>query len=119
MKTLIILLSILFLINCKKDDPEPNCQWERASSRLNLIDAKYGRDPACPLGKSAKFQNVSPEKLRYQICFELVAGGWDTHSGVLDPHEIVEVSVCENSSGFDNLVIYAAGNSDCKLPSCD
>jgi hypothetical protein len=116
MKTLIILFSILFLIHCKDSDPEPNCQWEW--NGLKLIDAKYGRDPACPEGKSATFQNVSPEKLRYQICFELVAGGWDTHSGVLDPREIVEVSVCENSSGFANAAIYAAGNSACKLPSC-
>ncbi len=116
---LINLLSILFLLGCKKDDPEPmgNCQWER--NKLKLVDVDYSNDPACPLGKVAKFQNISGEKLRYQICFKLEAGGWDTHSGVLDTGQIVEVSVCENSSIINNQAIYAAGNSACQLPSCD
>ena len=116
---LINLLSILFLIGCKNDDPEPtgDCQWER--NKLKLLDVDYSTDTACPLGTVAKFQNISPEKLRYQICFKLEAGGWDTHSGVLESLEIVEVSVCENSSIINNQAIYAAGNSTCQLPSCD
>ncbi len=117
-------LAVTILCTCKKEDDNAqqagDCKWQRNSSGFKLLDVDYQEDTtACPLGKVAKFQNISGSKLRYFVCFKLEAGGWSTHQGELNYPDTVELKVCENTSIINYSAIVAEGNGSCQLPDCE
>lgn len=118
-------------MKCGKDDdnngdPAGNdsCQWEKSSNKLELISVSAGTECGNdPTSLAVTLKNVSDEKVRVAICFQMDVrqdpAGWSIQDHTIEPGVTKKLYICEYSTGeYKYWAIKNSGNEGCALPNC-
>src|SRR5688572_30320293 len=112
MRRIFYFMLLFFILGCNKDDDgddggnpggNNNCQWEKSSNKLELVNVSTGTEcNGDPTSFAVTLTNVSEEKVRVAVCFEMNVQqgvGWSTQDHTLDAGQTKKMYVCEYSTG--------------------